>query len=68
MQREKMWHFNNICGKDGKRYHKSFSKASKVVFTIYWLLIANASVYTPCLYKKTYKSKSLGFEKKLRTS
>ena len=27
-----------------KRYHKSFTKASKVVFTI-----ANASVYTPFL-------------------
>ena len=29
------------CGKDSKRYHKSFAKASKSVFTI-----ANASIYS----------------------
>ena len=57
------------CGKDGKWSHKSLSKASKVVFTMYWLLIANASVYTPFLYikKQFYKNKSLGFEKKVRS-
>ena len=30
-----------FCGKDSKRYHKSFIKASKVVFTM-----ANASIYS----------------------
>ena len=40
----KICHFNNTCekiqrycipcGKDSKRYHKSFTKAGKVVFTI----------------------------------
>ena len=68
----KICHFNNTCekiqrycipcGKDSKRYHKSFTKAGKVVFTI-----ANASVYITFLSKQFYKNECLILPKK-RTS
>ena len=66
MKREKIFHFNNTsekiwercyisCGKNSEKYHKSLTKASKVVFTI-----ANASVST-LLYKDSFMNKSLDF-------
>ena len=69
MEREKICHFNNTCekiqrycipcGKDSKRYQKSFTKASKVVFTT-----ANASVYSTFLSKQFYKNEYLILPKK----